>query len=170
MTKAEFLEKLRTGRSVSFGESVLEAPTVILSTPLVDSLGMILDDEELLRFGAETTSFRNDWAGQLTWLLVLRRHLLVLTALVEKDPSTQEAKAFKIKQSTYPLNRVACGTIDLDYTGRFELHLSRGRLVLNVEGQEIEVSGKRITPKGIGLFLRAVVEGQSEQGAPAPAE
>jgi len=161
MTKIEFLENLRRGQAVSFGESVLEAPTDVVCKPLVDSLETTLHQEEMVRFWAETASFGPEWTGQLSWLLVLRDHLLALTALVERDPGTQEAKAFKIKQVTYPLNRVACETIDLDYRGGFNLHLNKARVVLKLEGREIEISGKRITPKGIGLFLRAVLEGQS---------
>ncbi len=162
MTKQEFLERLGKTGEVSFGESKLVAPTDVVREALADSLQATLPDDETIRLGVETSSFgQENWTGQLTWLLALKRWFLELTATVDKDPATREARAFKITQTVLSLTGPPLATIELEYRGKVRLALAEARLRIK---DSVEVAGKRVTPRGLCQLFAAILS----QGAAGP--
>ena len=89
ITKGELLQALRgPANEVNFAGSRLSGRTDVVSAAVADSLEATLPEDEIIRFGVETSSFGNDWTGELVWMLALRSELLELKAEVEKDART----------------------------------------------------------------------------------
>ena len=156
MTKGELLQALRgPGNEVKFEGSRLSGRTDVVGAALADSLDATLPEDEEVRFAVETSTFGNNWTGELVWLLALRGELLELTAEVEKDPRTQEAAALKIALRILALIGEQVGArIEIRYRGRQQLVLADAKVVLN-DGKEIV--GDRASPRGLCAFFASIL-------------
>jgi hypothetical protein len=156
MTKGELLQALRGQRNeVNFEGSRLSGCTDVVSRALADSLEATLSEDEVVRFAVETSNFGNDGAGQLVWVLALRSELIELTAEVEKDPRTGEARALKITLRILALIGEQKGArIELRYRGRQQLVLEEAKVVLS-DGKEIV--GDETSPRGLCAFFASIL-------------
>ena len=156
MTKGQLLQALRgPANEVNFAGSRLSGRTDVVSAAVADSLEATLPEDEMIRFGVETSNFGNDWSGELVWMLALRSELLELKAEVEKDARTQEAAALRITLRIMALVGEQTGArIELRYRGRQQLVLDKAKIVLS-DGKEIV--GDTTSPAGLCAFFSSIV-------------
>jgi hypothetical protein len=161
MTKPQFLAELTKQLfEVVFDVSRLSGSTDVVANVLADVLGRCIPEGDVIRFGVETSSFGENWSGQLTWLLALSRQLLELSAEVEKAPRTGDARAFKVALHIPALIGETTGSpqLELRYEGGMKLTLRDARLTPQ-DGRE--VSGRRIKEDGFCRFFAELLAARS---------
>ncbi len=158
MTKAEFLTELDKRDEVRFNGSVIQAPTSAASEALAESLKITLPEDEVIRFGVETSSFAAEtWNGKLTWLLVLRSLLLDLTATLTKN-AKGDAEIFKVTSQFLPIDGSTEIVVDLEFLAISNANARKAELSVTIQGKKQNVNGPRINALGLCRLASAFVE------------
>lgn len=163
MTKSDFLKKLQEQGEVDFGGSIVATNSDHVETALVHSLSEVLSPEETVISGVQTSSLGSGLTGKLGWLLVLRNHVLELSAEI-KD----EAQGRPTLRVGHEFHRKAhlSATVEVQYS---EVVLNRLSLVprgatvsLRIGSRPITIqSGQDLKPEGLLRFAGSVLAERS---------
>lgn len=108
---------------------------------------------------------QRDEAGQLVWLLVLKRQILEVTVAPEPKPEKpDEARGFRISQRFIPIDPGTVVRLDLVKVG--VKHATDVRAMFRITGQEIEMTiteSHRVQPKGLLGLATAICQSRDSK-------
>lgn len=158
----EFLQALRQADRVDFEGSPLFAGTRVVADAIADYLADYIAKDDVIYWAVQTSAFRDDWQGELTWYLVIPGGVIEVKARMQ---GRENGRALEISGRLYAANDISGLEEQVTYRqvadGR--AHPESAKAVMDFGGQVLEVAsgaylvpGAQVTPGLVRRLFREI--------------